>query len=28
MSEIEPRVDEPLVDWSDLGMSGLLPTGR
>jgi class 3 adenylate cyclase len=27
MSEIDPRVDEPLVDWSDLGVSGLLPTG-
>jgi predicted ATPase/class 3 adenylate cyclase/DNA-binding CsgD family transcriptional regulator len=27
MSEIDPRVDTPLVDWSDLGVSGLLPTG-
>ena len=27
MSDIDPRADEPLVDWSDLGVSGLLPTG-
>jgi predicted ATPase/class 3 adenylate cyclase/DNA-binding CsgD family transcriptional regulator len=27
MSEIEPRAEAPLVDWSDLGVSGLLPTG-
>src|SRR6516162_7758886 len=27
MSEIDPRADTPLVDWSDLGVSGLLPTG-
>ena len=27
MSEIEPRADAPLVDWSELGVSGLLPTG-
>jgi predicted ATPase/class 3 adenylate cyclase/DNA-binding NarL/FixJ family response regulator len=27
MSEIDPRADVPLVDWSDLGVSGLLPTG-
>src|ERR1700746_354876 len=27
MSEIDPRADAPLVDWSDLGASGLLPTG-
>jgi class 3 adenylate cyclase len=27
MSEIDPRVDLPGVDWSDLGVSGLLPTG-
>jgi class 3 adenylate cyclase len=27
MSEIDPRVETPLVDWSDLGVSGLLPTG-
>ena len=27
MSEIFPRADERLVDWSDLGVSGLLPTG-
>ena len=27
MSEIDPRVDTPLVDWSELGVSGLLPTG-
>lgn len=27
MSEIDPRADSPLVDWSDLGVSGLLPTG-
>src|ERR1700721_2035740 len=27
MSEVEPRADAPLVDWSDLGVSGLLPTG-
>jgi predicted ATPase/class 3 adenylate cyclase/DNA-binding CsgD family transcriptional regulator len=26
MSDIEPRADAPLVDWSE-GMSGLLPTG-
>ena len=26
MSEIDP-CDTPLVDWSDLGVSGLLPTG-
>jgi predicted ATPase/class 3 adenylate cyclase/DNA-binding CsgD family transcriptional regulator len=26
MSDIEPRADSPLVDWSE-GMSGLLPTG-
>jgi hypothetical protein len=24
MSEIDPRADAPLVDWSDLGVSGLL----
>ena len=27
MSEIDPRVDAPLVDWSELDVSGLLPTG-
>ena len=27
MSETDPRADAPLVDWSDLGVSGLLPTG-
>lgn len=27
MSQIDPRVDTPLVDWSELGVSGLLPTG-
>jgi DNA-binding CsgD family transcriptional regulator len=27
MSEIDPRMDTPLVDWSDLGVNGLLPTG-
>jgi predicted ATPase/class 3 adenylate cyclase/DNA-binding NarL/FixJ family response regulator len=27
MSEIDRRADVPLVDWSELGVSGLLPTG-
>jgi DNA-binding CsgD family transcriptional regulator/class 3 adenylate cyclase len=27
MSGIDPRADAPLVDWSVLGVSGLLPTG-
>src|ERR1700739_2174538 len=27
MSEIDPRADTPLVDWSELNVSGLLPTG-
>jgi predicted ATPase/class 3 adenylate cyclase/DNA-binding CsgD family transcriptional regulator len=27
MTDIEPRADAPLVDWSELGVSGLLPTG-
>jgi hypothetical protein len=27
MSEIDPRADAPLVNWSDLGVSGLLPMG-
>src|SRR6202046_4085762 len=27
MSDIEPRADAPLVDWSELDVSGLLPTG-
>jgi predicted ATPase/class 3 adenylate cyclase/DNA-binding CsgD family transcriptional regulator len=27
MSEIDPDADTPLVDWSELGVSGLLPTG-
>ena len=27
MSQIDPRVDAPLVNWSELGVSGLLPTG-
>jgi len=27
MSEIDPRIDVPLVDWSGLGVSGLVPTG-
>jgi hypothetical protein len=26
-SQIDLRADTPLVDWSDLGVSGLLPTG-
>src|SRR5580700_8698796 len=26
-SEIDRRADMPLVDWSELGVSGLLPTG-
>jgi class 3 adenylate cyclase len=26
-SEIDPRAEMPLVDWSELGVSGLLPTG-
>ena len=27
MSGIDPRVDAPLVNWSELGVSGVLPTG-
>jgi predicted ATPase/class 3 adenylate cyclase/DNA-binding CsgD family transcriptional regulator len=27
MSEIDPLADAPLVDWSELGVSELLPTG-
>jgi predicted ATPase/class 3 adenylate cyclase/DNA-binding CsgD family transcriptional regulator len=27
MSEIDPRADMPLMDWSQLDVSGLLPTG-
>ncbi len=27
MSEIDPRADAPLVDWTELAVSGLLPTG-
>jgi predicted ATPase/class 3 adenylate cyclase/DNA-binding CsgD family transcriptional regulator len=27
MSQIEPHADAPLVDWSELGVSELLPTG-
>ena len=27
MSDIDPHADTPLVDWSELGVSGLLPTG-
>ena len=27
MSEIDPRAETPLLNWSDLGVSGLLPTG-
>jgi predicted ATPase/class 3 adenylate cyclase/DNA-binding CsgD family transcriptional regulator len=27
MSDIDPCADAPLVDWSELGVSGLLPTG-
>ncbi len=27
MSEFDPRADTPLVDWSELGVSELLPTG-
>ena len=27
MSDIEPRADAPPVNWSELGVSGLLPTG-
>jgi class 3 adenylate cyclase len=26
-SEIDPRADTPLLNWSELGVSGLLPTG-
>jgi predicted ATPase/class 3 adenylate cyclase/DNA-binding CsgD family transcriptional regulator len=27
MSKIDPRTDTPLMDWSELDVSGLLPTG-
>jgi hypothetical protein len=27
MSEIDPRADTPPVDWGELSVSGLLPTG-
>jgi class 3 adenylate cyclase len=27
MSDIDRRVDLPPLDWSELGVSGLLPTG-
>jgi hypothetical protein len=26
MSKNDPRADVPLMDWSELGVSGLLPT--
>jgi hypothetical protein len=26
MSKIDPRAEMPLVDWSELSVSGLLPT--
>jgi class 3 adenylate cyclase len=27
MSEFDPRADVPVVNWGELGVSGLLPTG-
>ena len=27
MSEIDPHVDTPLVNWGELAMGGLVPTG-
>ena len=27
MSDIDPRAETPLVDWSELAVTGLLPTG-
>ena len=27
MSQIDPRADVPILDWSELSVSGLLPTG-
>src|ERR1700751_2398398 len=27
MSDIDPRAETPAVNWSELGVSGLLPTG-
>ena len=27
MSEFDPRADTPLVDWTEISVSGLLPTG-
>ena len=27
MSEIHPRTDMPPLDWSEVGMSGPVPTG-
>src|SRR6201994_2069827 len=27
MSEVDPRADTPLMDWNELDVSGLLPTG-
>jgi class 3 adenylate cyclase len=27
MSDIDPRAETPLVNWGELGVSGLLPTG-
>ena len=27
MSKVDPRADAPLMDWSELDVSGLLPTG-
>jgi class 3 adenylate cyclase len=27
MSEIHPRMDMPPLDWSEVGMSGPVPTG-
>jgi hypothetical protein len=27
MSEIDPHAETPLMDWSELDVSGLLPTG-
>ena len=27
MRQIDSRADAPKLDWSDLGVSGLLPTG-
>jgi class 3 adenylate cyclase len=27
ISQIDPRADASLIDWSELGVNGLLPTG-